>query len=287
MKFRTPVEITASAHKLSHDGPQPIFVGSCFSDNIAKRLGMDGFSPISNPGGAMYNPMSVAGLLLRALRDEPFSDSELVEGPRGFHLLSLSTPFSGPDAGAIIESANTVLESLREALKPGAICFLTFGTAFVFEWNENGRAVGNCHKLPASLFTRRRLSVRECVDTLAPLIEALAECGIHTVLTVSPVRHTADSLHGNTLSKATLHLACDELCERFSAEGVSYFPAYEAIIDDLRDYRFTAPDMKHPTEQAADYVYELFKECYFTPDTARKAEACRRESLRSAHRPIL
>ena len=286
MEFRTPVEIEPSSRKLSHSGPSPLFLGSCFSDNIASRLRRDGFSVVSNPGGALYNPASISAIVLRALSGKDFKESELVPGPRGSHLLALATPFSGENPGKIIADANSVLDSVRTCLQPGALCFLTLGTAFVFEWKATGTVVGNCHKLPAPLFSRRRLGVDECVELLSPVIDALENLGVSAVLTVSPVRHTADTLHGNSLSKATLHLAVDALCQRFPA-SVAYFPAYEAIIDDLRDYRFTAPDMKHPTDQAADYVYELFSKSFFSHETLLNAAECRRESARLAHRQIL
>ncbi|MDE6277566.1 MAG: GSCFA domain-containing protein [Muribaculaceae bacterium] len=286
MKFRTPVEIEVSKDiRLSHSTPL-LLIGSCFSDNIASRLIRDGFEPIANPGGALYNPASIAGIMRRALHGDYFKESELVNGPRGYHLPALSTTFSGPDPAKIIADANRVLKLVGDILRPEGVCFITLGTAFVFERIETGEIVGNCHKLPGYLFNRRRLSVEECTAFLRPVVEELAARGVNCVLTVSPVRHTADTLHGNTLSKATLHLACDKLCEEFS-DTVSYFPAFEAIIDDLRDYRFTAPDMKHPTEQAADYVYDLFRQCYFSEETERIATEARKNHAREAHRPIL
>lgn len=286
MKFRTPVEVEASKEiHLTHEMPL-LLIGSCFSDNIAARLIRDGFSPVANPGGALYNPASISTFVLRALEGRDFMEDELVDGPRGYHLLALSTKLSGPSPARIIEEANSMLRSVRDVLRPGGVCFLTFGTAYVFEWKESGEIAGNCHKLPASMFRRRRMSVEECVDAMRPLIERLAAREVKCVLTVSPVRHTADTLHGNTLSKATLHLACEEICSGYP-DTASYFPAFEAIIDDLRDYRFTAPDMKHPTEQAADYVYDLFRQTYFTAATEQRAAEARKLHAREAHRPIL
>ncbi|MDE6311064.1 MAG: GSCFA domain-containing protein [Muribaculaceae bacterium] len=286
MKFRTPVEIEPSPHvSIDHDTPL-LLLGSCFSDNMACRLVRDGFNPVANPGGALYNPASIAEVINRAVSNRDFMENELVEGPRGFHLLALATAFSGSSKSDVIEKANSVLSLIRERICPGAVCFLTFGTAWVFEWRKNGRIAGNCHKLPAALFDRKRLSVEDCTKILSPAIEALLSNSVQIVLTVSPVRHTADTLHGNTLSKATLHLACEELCGMHPGL-VSYFPAYEALIDDLRDYRFTSADMKHPSEQAADYIYELFMQSYFSKPTVQRATEARKISARAAHRPIL
>lgn len=285
MKFRTVVETEPSEIKLSHEDA-PFFIGSCFSTHIAERLRRDGFDVLSNPGGALYNPASIASFLQRALTGDYFREEELTEGPRGYHLMALATAFSGSDRSSIICAANSALESASARIVEGGVFFVTLGTAYVFEWKSTGCVVGNCHKFPASNFTRRRMSTDECVEALAPVVSALSERGVHTVFTVSPVRHTADTLHGNTLSKSTLHLACDVLLDKFPST-TSYFPAYEAIIDDLRDYRFTAPDMKHPTEQAADYVYELFEKCFFSEATIKVATEARKASARAAHRPIL
>ncbi len=286
MKFRTPVEITPSDDvRIDHDTPL-LLLGSCFSDNMSSRLIRDGFQAVANPGGALYNPASISELILRAVKGIMFEDTELVNGPRGYHLLTLATPFSGQVKSEIIEKSNSVLSQINDVVRPGCICFITLGTAWVFEWKKSGKIAGNCHKLPGTLFDRRRLSVDECVRFLEPAVEALLSRGARIVLTVSPVRHTADTLHGNTLSKATLHLACERLCE-MHGKHVTYFPAFEALIDDLRDYRFTAADMKHPNEQGADYIYELFMQCYFSTTTEHRAIEFRKVYARAAHRPIL
>lgn len=285
MDFRTPVKIEAGPVRLSHEKPVT-FLGSCFSDNMASRMIRDGFRVCSNPGGALYNPASIASFIIRAISCRDFKEEELVEGPRGLHLLDLATPFSGNDASEVISKANDALRRFRDNLVAGGVCFITLGTARVFEWRENGKIAGNCHKIPGTKFTERRMSVAECKAALWPAINALTQMNVHTVLTVSPIRHLADGLHGNTLSKATLHLASEQILSEFPY-STSYFPAYEALIDDLRDYRFTAADMKHPTDQAADYIYGLFSEAYYSPETLKHAAEYRKEAARTAHRPIL
>lgn len=286
MEFRTPVHVRQSG-KVALDLEHPVvFLGSCFADNMASRLARDGFKVLVNPGGPLYNPASIASVLTRALDERDFELDDLTEGPRGYHLLDFASRFSGEEAQSVLRTANDALHGLSKFLKQTRTLFITLGTAFVFETCANGKIVGNCHKIPASFFRRRMLSTDECAGILRPLIQRLSREGICTVITVSPVRHTADGLHGNTLSKATLHLAADILCKEFD-DFVEYFPAFEAIIDDLRDYRFTGPDMKHPTEQAADYVYELFCTAFMSPDTLSLALENRKSALRAAHRPIL
>lgn len=286
MEFRTPVQVSTS-RLISLDQERPVvFLGSCFADNMAARLARDGFKVLVNPGGPLYNPASIASVLARALDQNYFTPEDLAEGPRGFHLLDFASRFSGENPEELLHEANEALKALISALSCAQALFITLGTAFVFERCDTGKIVGNCHKFPASFFTRRRLSPEECAAVLRPAIQRLAKSGIPVVLTVSPVRHTADGLHGNTLSKATLHLAADALCTEFEGRA-EYFPAFEAIIDDLRDYRFTGPDMKHPTEQAADYVYDLFCAAYLSPAVRQLALEARKTALRAAHRPIL
>lgn len=287
MKFRTPVEIYESSLKISHDQKGPLFLGSCFAVNIAERMKMDGFDVLSNPGGALYNPVSISNLLTRVINKEYYSCKDLLTGPRGYHLLSLATPFSGENPQTIIQRANQVIDDILSTLQESNLCFITLGTSYVFERVDTNEIVGNCHKFPSKFFSRRRLSIEECVAALKPIVEIFyKDFGITTVFTVSPVRHLADTLHGNNLSKAILLLAVEKICLELPTCTL-YFPAYEAVIDDLRDYRFTDSDMKHPSEQACDYVYELFSKAFYTPETCTIARNKRVEYKRLNHREIL
>jgi hypothetical protein len=159
------------------------------------------------------------------------------------------------------------------------------GTAWVYELKETGRVVANCHKQSPDLFRRRRISVDEAVESLGGAISELRALNpdMKIILTVSPVRHFKDGAHENTLSKATLHLAVDRLCETF---GCDYFPAYELLVDDLRDYRFYADDMAHPSPVAVDYVFSAFCERYFTAPTAALAADVRKLTRSLSHRPL-
>lgn len=284
MRFRTEVEPLRSDLRFDHNRPV-VMLGSCFTDNIGARLAADGFDVTANPFGALYNPMSIAVPLLRVLDRRPYTAADLTPGPRGFHCLDYSTAFSSDKAEEVITKANNSLEILQRAIaKPGATLIATFGTAYIFSFASDGRIVGNCHKFPASSFIRRRLGINEITECRQQLATRLrAESGINRILlTISPIRHLANGLHGNTISKATLHLAVDAL-----AGCCDYFPAFEIMNDDLRDYRFYAADMKHPSETAVDYIYERFSEAYFDRNTLAEAMACRARSRHEAHRPIL
>lgn len=284
MRFRTEIEPLRSDLRFDHNRPV-VMLGSCFTDNIGARLAADGFDVTANPFGALYNPMSIAVPLLRVLDRRPYTAADLTPGPRGFHCLDYSTAFSSDKAEEVLAKANNSLEILQRSIeKPGATLIATFGTAYIFSFANDGRPVGNCHKFPASCFIRRRLGIDEITECWQRLATRLrAESGVDRILlTISPIRHLADGLHGNTISKATLHLAVDAL-----AGCCDYFPAFEIMNDDLRDYRFYAADMKHPSETAVDYIYERFSEAYFDRNTLAEAMACRARSRHEAHRPIL
>lgn len=158
--------------------------------------------------------------------------------------------------------------------------FVTFGTAYTYRLLETGDIVANCHKLHASEFSRERMSIKAITTLWRPLLKRLDERGIRTIFTVSPVRHVADGLHANNISKATLLMAVESL-------EAEYFPAYEILCDDLRDYRYYASDMKHPSDSAIDYIYEKFAETYFSPATKETARLRHADFLRSAHRPTI
>lgn len=284
MRFRTEIEPIKSTVSISHATPL-LMLGSCFTDEIGGRLEADGFDVLHNPFGALYNPLSISNCLRRALSDEAYTTADLTVGPRGFHCLDYAMRFSGAEAQGVIDGIEDCRRSVAGMLRRRPVVILTFGTSFVFERADSGSVVGNCHKFPPSFFNRRRLSVDECTDAVLGIAAMLAPVASAVLLTVSPIRHTADGLHGNNLSKATLLLACDSAVA--SSSCVEYFPAYEALVDDLRDYRFYAADMKHPSEVAADYIYELFSDTFFDSGTKARALQCRREFMASRHRSIL
>lgn len=280
MQFRTELHLPVSSLGIDHSTPL-LMLGSCFTDEVGARLMMDGFNVTSNPLGPVYNPDTLARILDRALDRRMFTPDDLVEGPRGYHCLTFASRYSGADAKDVLDAVNTDFVKIADALAAPATLILTLGSTYVFTHIGSGEIVGNCHKLPASAFTRRRLSVDEVIARLRSVVTRLTDAGHRVIFTVSPIRHLADGLHGNTLSKSTLHLAVD------SIDKAEYFPAYEALMDDLRDYRFYAADMKHPSEVAVDYIYGLFADVYFSKATSAAAAEARARFKRNNHRQIL
>lgn len=262
-----------------------LLLGSCFSDEIGSRLERDGFACVHNPLGPLYNPLSTARTVADALADRIYTVADLADGPRGHHCLDYASRYSGTDPQTVAEVVNADLRKVKTFFaEPGErVLAITFGTVFTFY--RRGVAVGNCHKFPAAEFERRPLTLAEIVGAWQPIIDRLPS-DIRIVFTVSPIRHLADGLHGNALSKATLLLAVDALVAANRCR-CDYFPAFEILNDDLRDYRFYAADMKHPSETAADYIYQKFCDTYFSAATLDYALASRRDAARSAHRQIL
>ena len=280
MKFRTEIEITPSEHRLTHAN-RIVTIGSCFADNVAERMSACGLCVEANPLGEMFNPQSVVATLQRLAEGRLFTEEELHSRGDLWFAYDSHGAFDGTDKQAVVDRLNAAVRRGSKALQDADTVVITLGTAWVYE--REGRVVANCHKVPASEFVRRRLSVDEVVNSLKALAEGVLK-DKYIILTVSPVRHLADGLEGNAVSKAVLRLAAERLTEE--CERVDYFPAYEIVLDDLRDYRFVASDLVHPSQEAVGYVWEKFVECYLDPATVG---LCRRvEELRRAvgHRPL-
>ena len=282
MKFRTEIEPLRAPFGIEHSDAM-LLLGSCFTDEVGQRLVADGFDAVANPLGPIYNPVMLARTLGRALAGSEFVEADLIPGPRGMHCLDYATRYSGPLAPDVLSLLNGDMASVSVQLRRQPVVILTFGSAYVYE--HSGRVVGNCHKFPASDFERRLLTPDEICRELVPVLSELLERGCRVILTVSPIRHLADGLHGNTLSKATLHLALEQL--RAQLPRIAYFPAFEILVDDLRDYRFYTADMKHPSEVAVDYIYDIFSQTFMSADTRRAAQQARKDYKHSLHRPIL
>lgn len=225
-----------------------LMLGSCFTTEVGSLLEASGLNVCINPTGNVYNPLSAAKTLLNLDAGRRYSADELIEVQGLWRSLDHHTRLAAPTPAEAIERINGSMELGSEALRRATHVIITFGTAYVFE--RQGEVVCNCHKLPDREFVRRRLSVGEIVSAWQPIIDRFPDKQF--IFTVSPIRHVADGLHGNQLSKATLLLAIDSL------KGVTYFPAYETLIDELRDYAYYAPDGVHPSPDAVKRIYNHF-----------------------------
>lgn len=292
MLFRTEVSLPMSPFAVCHDDVL-LTLGSCFADHMGTRLARAGFRCDVNPLGSQYNPLSLARALKRLLDGHPFVEDELRCFPgEGWGSWMHHSSFSRSDRDEALEVMNTRLSAASAALRNGCTLTLTFGSAWVYRLCEDGNVVGNCHRQPDALFRRALLTVDAIVSCWQPLLHRLAteEHPPHIVFTVSPIRHLRDGAHGNRLSKAVLLLATEALLkiwEQEVGEGRSvYFPAYELLLDELRDYRFYADDMAHPSTMAEEYIWQRFCDMFFTSSTRSLIQ--RWEEIHHAleHRPL-
>ena len=253
MQFTTPIEISHLASYGFEDSF--LLVGSCFTANIGRRMKQSFLQTAENPFGELYNPLSVAECLRWIKSDRLFEASDLIYHNGLYHSMLHHGSFSMPTQQETLDKINNQLLQARNLVSKAKRLHLiiTFGSAFVYE-REN-KVVGNCHKLPDNEFNVRRLTVDEIVAEWKPIIKEWSNADF--IFTVSPIRHKKYGMHGNQLSKATLLLAVEQL-------GATYFPAYELMLDELRDYRFYADDMLHPSEQAVYYIWQQFQKTCFT-----------------------
>lgn len=285
MDFRTTVPVQTSDFRLTH-ADQVMVLGSCFAENIGLQLKESGFRIALNPFGVLYNPASVGMALQRLWQDQPFREDELVEHEGLFHSFSHHSSFSGTDSKSTVDKINSAFNQAVLDLKDATCLMITFGTSWVYALPSTDQIVANCHKLPEDRFLRRRLSVNEIEYFYIELLEMLfqAKPDLKVLFTVSPIRHLKDGVHENTLSKSTLHLAIEGLCESF--DNVFYFPAYELLMDDLRDYRFYAEDMVHPSVTAQRYIWDHFSDTCFSKPTKEVVRQVQQIRKAMEHKPF-
>ena len=263
MKLYTSVDIAPSPKKIAYND-KILLLGSCFADNIGTKFGEYYFQTTVNPYGTLYNPASIA-MAISGIGNG-VSDIRIVEHNGLWHSLSHHGSFSRADKEDLMRACEQSRVQLREALQQASIIIITFGTAWVYEYED--KVVANCHKLPANRFVRRRMTVDEIVEIWQPILAAMPDK--HWIFTVSPIRHIKDGLHENQISKAILLQAVDRLTTKqldSPIGGLSYFSSYEIMLDELRDYRFYAEDMVHPSQVAVDYIWQRFVDTYMTADT--------------------
>lgn len=245
-----------------------LLLGSCFAENIGTRLAGNKFNVDINPFGTLYNPASIAAALRRLLHPERFTADDLLQHEGVYHSFSHHSRFSSTSETECLRNINDRLEASTNEFRKTTYLVVTLGTAYVYWLKSSGEVVANCHKLPEKMFDRSMLTVGEIIAEWKELLLSLWKQNpdLKILFTVSPIRHWKDGAHGNQLSKATLLLAVDELQAAYP-ERIAYFPAYEIMMDELRDYRFYATDMLHPSELAIDYIWQRFTENFLSDET--------------------
>ncbi|MGN1245752.1 MAG: GSCFA domain-containing protein [Muribaculaceae bacterium] len=281
MDFRTAIRIESLTEPIKHSD-KLMLIGSCFSTNIGERL-RDAMMPVMvNPMGTLYNPMSIARAVERMVRRNLVTGTELFSANGVWNCFDFHSAFSSADQDVALRRMNDSITAAHEHLKECKCVIVTLGTAIVY-WHDN-KVVANCHKLPAAQFSKRMLSLNETVEALRQIVELLREVNpkMRVIFTVSPIRHIADGLADNSLSKSILRVAIGEL----GIDDVHYFPSYEIMLDDLRDYRFYAADMVHPSEVAIGYIWEQFRAACICPESLKAIDRCERMTKWLRHRSM-
>jgi len=284
VKLRTAIELAPSTLAINY-ADHIVSLGSCFAQHVAERLERM-YYPISvNPFGVLYNPLSIRNSLGLLLNNYTFEQADLFEHKGIWSSFQHHSSFSGTDPAAVVDGINESLEVARTHLRSADLLILTFGTAWVYELKLTHKVVSNCHQVPAKKFHRRRLDVAEITKAMGALFDYLKEQrpDLDILLTVSPVRHLKDGFVENQLSKATLLLAVNELEK--SADYVHYFPAYEMVMDDLRDYRFYKKDLVHLNDLAVDCIWSVFGEQYLAVEEADLRKQLQKLNKAIGHRP--
>lgn len=291
MKFRTEIDIIPSSRPLD---PQRsvVLLGSCFTDSIGEKMRWCRWRAMPNICGVLYNPASIARILHLACSLRGDCADEIRDSIVEKDSLWMSWLMdSGVASCSETSTERNVMERIRklgDAVAEAGALIVTFGTSWIYELSSNeGYVVSNCHKFPATEFLRRRLGVDEIVSQWHQLIADIRTLNpeIRIIFTVSPIRHLKDGFEGNSRSKATLLLACERLCEECG--NVEYFPAFELLNDDLRDYRFYASDLVHPSADAVEYIWEKFCDRYLSKEGRAMLAEGERITKALNHRPII
>lgn len=289
MNFRTEIAPLKGFQGLIDHSGSVITIGSCFSDSIGDMMLADGFDVEVNPLGTLYNPLSILNSLENLARGRVYTPDDFFEHEGRFRSFDFHSILSRPTAEEAAAMVNEALERVRRRLPDITAVILTFGSARCFRLVSTGAVVANCHKQHPTLFREEVISQEVCFEAISECVALLQRIcpALRTIiLTVSPIRHKAYGLHADKLSKASLLLSVNRVCSTPST-GIPtvYFPSYEIMMDDLRDYRFYAADMVHPSDVAVEYIYGLYSQSFYSAATAREAVRRRKQFRRSLHRP--
>ena len=266
MDLRTKINIEDSPFKISYNSGV-MFIGSCFASSIGEQMELGRMPVMINPAGAVFNPVSVCNTVGNIISGKEFVKEDLCFYNGTWLSFYHYTDFSSENHNLVLEKINKRAVESIAFLRNASFLFITLGTARVYKLKETGEIVSNCHKLPSSYFENSLLTVDYIVKLFSDQLDLLQSMfpKLKVVFTISPVRHWKDGAHGNQVSKSVLFLAVEELLKHSVSPG--YFPAYELLMDDLRDYRFYADDMLHPSDLAKKYIWEAFSESYIEKGT--------------------
>ncbi|MGV0921957.1 GSCFA domain-containing protein [Empedobacter falsenii] len=285
MQFRTTFQIQSSDFKINHQH-KILTIGSCFSDEIGKRLTDLKFDGLINPFGVIFNSHSIQNLIERSIHKKYFTTADVHQNGEEFFCFDVHSSFNALIKEAVLEELNSTLDEVYDYILSCDVVMITLGTSWIYEWKTSNQVVANCHKVEVKQFEKRLLTTEENLKSLELIVSDLKKINptIRIITTVSPVRHTKDGMVENNVSKARLLDALYQLS--LQNNQVEYFPSYELVLDDLRDYRFFKEDLIHPSKKAVDYIWERFSETYFEQSTQTIIQKINKVISAINHRPF-
>ncbi len=283
--FQTKLRLAQSPKPITLND-QVLTLGSCFAVHIGSKLSDYKFNAITNPFGTLFNPISIFKLLNQSALKGIIESMGIIENQGVYHHFDLHSDLSNINRNELIRNANEIIGQIGEQLQDTSVFIYTFGTSIVYELKETGEIVANCHKVPAREFNRRFLEINEIVHAFKVNYDLLKSINRNArfILTVSPVRHQKETFEQNNVSKSILRIAVEKIRNDFL--NVEYFPAFEIMMDELRDYRFYAEDMVHPNQVAIDHIWGRFMEVYFDEKTREFVREWTKIKKALAHKPF-
>lgn len=283
--FRTPVDVPEGSLRIDYNS-KLMFIGSCFSEYIGSKFLENKFKTDNNPFGVIYNPYSINNALQRLINRKLYQTDELFQHNDIWYSFDHHGKFSGVDKNLVYNNINNRLINSSDFLRNTDFLFITFGTSFIYELKSTKKVVSNCHKVTSDNFEQRILTIEEITNQYSILLSEVFNYNpdIKVIFSVSPVRHWKNGAHGNQISKSILLLSIEYLCKSF--QNTLYFPSYEILLDDLRDYRFYCDDMLHPNTTAINYIWEKIKSCFFEKETLKILDKIEQIVQAYKHKPF-
>ncbi|MBG7630366.1 MAG: GSCFA domain-containing protein, partial [Bacteroidetes bacterium] len=258
MNFRTNIQLKAERNQIDYSSTL-LLIGSCFSENISKKLAYHKFQTHSNPFGILFNPIAIENFITNAINKTAYTERDIFQLNERWHCFDAHSDLSATDKNELINNLNEAITNTNQHLSESSHIIITLGTAWMYRFIETDTIVGNCHKVPQKKFLKELLTIEDIVASLENICTLIKDLNpsANILFTVSPVRHLKDGFVENAQSKAHLISAIHQVINE--KNQLFYFPSYEIMMDDLRDYRFYASDMVHPNQTAIDYIWEQFK----------------------------
>ena len=266
MKLQTQISLKKETRNTIDYNSKVLLLGSCFSENIGDKLSYYKFQSLQNPFGILFHPKAIENLITNAINEKEYSEKDLTFQNERWHCFDAHSSLSAADKNELLNNLNSTVSSTKKQLEEATHIVITLGTSWVYRFIETDKIVANCHKIPQKKFLKELLSVDEISESLEAILVLLKSINknIQILFTVSPVRHLKDGFIENTQSKAHLISAIHNI---LNGGYAFYFPSYEIMMDELRDYRFYAEDMIHPNKTAINYIWEKFVASWFSEDT--------------------